>query len=170
MSAGSRRQRGMTLIELVLGLAVVALMATVAVPNLHQWLRHERLVADANQLVGALTLARTTALTRRQNVTVRVQECSGHWRLEVLAGNSAAEGCPVSASHGEPALMIEQSSRTDGTTLTAGDVTFDLMGRLDQCHFEPPCRLWLSSPAGERRWIRVEPSGIVRSGAGEGAV
>ncbi len=168
MTAGSR-QRGVTLLELVICVAVIGLMAAVAVPSLHHWLASERLVADTNRLVGALTLARTSALTRRQEVRVLVLDCGERWRLEVLAGDVDAVGCQAMPAANGDVLMVDEASRTDGTQVSTGGVSFDLMGRLDECSYGSPCRWQLRGTGGEGRWVSVEPSGVVRSGDEAGA-
>ena len=168
MTAGSR-QRGVTLLELVVCVAVIGLMAAVAVPGLHHWLAGARLVADTNRLVGALTLARTTALTRRQEGRVLVVVCGGRWRLEVLAGDADAGGCQSTPSAHGDVLMVDEAAHTDGTRVSPGGVSFDLMGRLDECSYGSPCRWQLRGTGGEGRWVSVEPSGVVRSGDEEDA-
>ncbi len=60
-----KSQNGFTLIELVVTLAVAMIILTVGVPSFTTILRNAALTATANDLVGALNLARSEAVKRR---------------------------------------------------------------------------------------------------------
>jgi type IV fimbrial biogenesis protein FimT len=64
------KQNGFTLLELMVSLAVGAIVLTVAVPNYSSFVRNSRQTATANELLGALVLARDLAVTRNTRVTV----------------------------------------------------------------------------------------------------
>jgi type IV fimbrial biogenesis protein FimT len=55
------RQRGLTAVELVVALAVLALLATIALPSFGSLLGRQRLVATAEALAADLSLARFQA-------------------------------------------------------------------------------------------------------------
>lgn len=61
-------QRGLTLIELLIAVALLAVVLTVAVPGMGRFVEQQRLTATANQLVGHLQFARTEAITRNTRV------------------------------------------------------------------------------------------------------
>lgn len=63
-------QSAFTLLELLVTIAVTAVLATVAIPALGEFVAHNRVAAQTNELVGALHLARNVAVTRGLPVTV----------------------------------------------------------------------------------------------------
>ena len=64
------RQRGLTLVELMIGLTVVAIVAAVGVPNFRNFVADQNRVIATNDLLSALHLARSEALKLSRHVTV----------------------------------------------------------------------------------------------------
>ncbi|HUX29636.1 MAG TPA: GspH/FimT family pseudopilin [Thiobacillus sp.] len=62
--------RGFTLVELLVVLAVGAVLLAIAIPSYAFLVNSSRLAAVTNDLVSALHLARSEAITRRMRVTV----------------------------------------------------------------------------------------------------
>lgn len=65
-----RRQRGVTLPELMVVLAILAVLAAAALPGMGQLLRTQQMKAAVNDLFGAIGLARAQALARNARVQV----------------------------------------------------------------------------------------------------
>lgn len=64
------RIRGFTLLELLITLAVAAILVTIAVPSYRAMVQRNAVAASANNLVGDLNYARSEAVTRGQTVIV----------------------------------------------------------------------------------------------------
>jgi type IV fimbrial biogenesis protein FimT len=62
--------KGFTLIELMVTLAVAAIIMTVAVPSFNNLIRNNRLTVQNNELVSTLLVARSEAVKRSTTVTV----------------------------------------------------------------------------------------------------
>lgn len=62
------RQGGATLFELLTVVAIAAVMMSVALPDMRQMIRSHQLKAAANDLFGAIDLARTQAIARGRRV------------------------------------------------------------------------------------------------------
>jgi type IV fimbrial biogenesis protein FimT len=66
----SRRQRGLTLIELMIAVAVGAILLALAAPSFTQALGKNRLSSAASELTGAVQLARAEAIRNNRRVTL----------------------------------------------------------------------------------------------------
>ena len=66
----TKRVNGFTLIELVVTMAVAAILVAVAVPNMRTFIQNGRLNTQTNDLIGDLNLARSEAIKRRAFVGV----------------------------------------------------------------------------------------------------
>lgn len=62
--------RGFTILELMLTVAVAAVLAAVAIPNMRDFIRNNRLTSVANGLLRSTQLARSEAIKRQSNVVV----------------------------------------------------------------------------------------------------
>jgi type IV fimbrial biogenesis protein FimT len=72
-----RMLRGVTLVELVITLAVIGVLATVAVPSFRQFLESGRLTTATNDLLGDFNLARAEAIKRQQGQVVMCVSTTG---------------------------------------------------------------------------------------------
>ncbi|MBS0592476.1 MAG: GspH/FimT family pseudopilin, partial [Proteobacteria bacterium] len=78
--------RGFTLIELMIGLVVLAVVIAIGLPGMQGLINSGRLSAAANELSAALQLTRVEALRRNRSVVL----C----RSETLAGCAAGDTWP----------------------------------------------------------------------------
>lgn len=63
-------QSGVTLIELMVGLVIMAILLGVGVPSFRSFIAGNRLTSSSNELVSALALARSEAVRRGTRITV----------------------------------------------------------------------------------------------------
>lgn len=100
------RQRGLTLIELMITLAVLAVMVGIAVPSFNTMIQNNRALSLGEELASALNYARSEAIKRSARVTLcgstDGSACNGTWTdnwivvLDTAATDDAA--APVIAS------------------------------------------------------------------------
>ncbi len=102
MYMGDGSVRGFTLIELVVTLAVAAILATIAIPNFETTIQNNRQVAQINSLLEALNFARSTAIKQ-----------GGQWTTTVCAGTST--GC--TGTNWADGWVVFSTSPTGGNSL-----------------------------------------------------
>jgi len=77
------KKHGFTLIEMMIALAIVALLLTVVAPNVTTILQQNRVAADINSISAAAQFARFTAVDEQVDVTLcptaNYSTCSGNW-------------------------------------------------------------------------------------------
>gem|GEM_PF-509564 len=74
---GKRGQRGFTAVELVVVIALVALLLALAVPSFTEWRNNTNLKAAARDVVSSFQFARVEAARRDATVTIRVTTGGG---------------------------------------------------------------------------------------------
>lgn len=87
--------KGVTLVELVVVLAVVAILAAIAMPSLHDFLQEQRRKVVAQELAFTLRMARSEAILRQTPVVVRGFHRGWGWgwvTLLDIRGLSTARG------------------------------------------------------------------------------
>lgn len=67
-AATRRHSRGFTLVELMITLTVAVVLTVIAVPSFRNMINSNRLTTAANEMVGALNLARMEAIKRNGSV------------------------------------------------------------------------------------------------------
>jgi type IV fimbrial biogenesis protein FimT len=87
-----QRRNGFTLIELVITIALLAILIGMALPSFRATIQNNRMTAQANEMVTALQFARSEALKRSAPVTVCASDtsqdpaqCGSDWSAGWLA-------------------------------------------------------------------------------------
>lgn len=97
--SGARHQGGFTLLELLVTIAVLAILVTQALPSYQRFTARNEVAAEVMRLKTALALARNTAVTRRHVIAVcpiaspEAEKCEKHdWSLPIaiLDGHATA--------------------------------------------------------------------------------
>jgi type IV fimbrial biogenesis protein FimT len=142
-------QRGVTLIELMVGLAIVALVLFVAVPSFGIFLQNSQIKNAASSVLDGLQLARNEAI--RRNAPVQFEFVSD---LTASCASSAASlawvvsqadptgACNVAPSETVAPQIIQSRSATEGTSNARANVptggpvvVFNGLGRVQGAGF-----------------------------------
>lgn len=85
-----RRQAGVTMLEVMMGLSVASVLTTAAIPSLDNVMRSRHLVPTTHELVTTLNLARSEALARGTRVAVAARNANWAegWHVFVDANNN----------------------------------------------------------------------------------
>lgn len=84
-----KREKGFTLLELIVTMAVLVIALTLGIPSLHQWVQRSKTTSLQYTLLHSINYARTQAIRRQSTVTLcpGVNQCENNWNSEVLIFN-----------------------------------------------------------------------------------
>lgn len=151
--ANKRANAGFTLIELMVAVAILAVLASLASPSFRQLLAAQRVRATAYSIVSDLVLARSEAVKRGESVTLTpsTADWAGGWNVKVA---SSAE--VLSAQNGVGRGVV--------FTTAPATITFDRNGRSTS---DTVVRFGLSDGSSRWRCISLDPSGRPKSATTE---
>jgi type IV fimbrial biogenesis protein FimT len=144
MSMRSPRYRpyGFTLPELLVTLAVIAILAMVAMPSFNHLIRRQRVSMVVNQLVGDLAYARAEAATRGSFVSICASSdgnsCSGStsytagWLVYAYSAGAAGANQAYDASQPNKFALLRTAETRSGVAVTATDATMLTYGQQGQ--------------------------------------
>ena len=69
-----RFKSGFTLIELMVTIAVLAIVATISAPSFSNMITHQNLKKSTNELIGVLNQARSKSVLERRSIEVELKE------------------------------------------------------------------------------------------------
>ena len=169
-------RRGFTLVELLVAVAVVAILASVSAPSWRLWLARSALDAAAAQMLSGLALARRLALSTGSVTTLcltnDLQHCTFAGREWMLFGNGGS-GNHARRAGDEPVLRRYPLSRAVRVSGTRGYATYLPQLRaamtltFEFCHPALPRlrRTVIVSQTGRARLERADRAGATACGS-----
>lgn len=121
---------GFTLLELMVTVAVAAVLVTVATPNLSVWILNNRIVAQINEFSRDINLARSEAVKLGSPVTICNSNdqlsCAGNWTGgRIVFADTDNDGV---RDAGEPLVVIHEALAGGNTLAGSNRITFDANG------------------------------------------
>ena len=146
----ARRSRGLTLVELAIAIAVLAIVAATAVPSLAAFVDARRLDGAATQLAADVQLARTEAATRHRTVRLSLRT-DGPTTTCWIVHTGAAGDCRCNGDgRGGPAACDAGSVAIASSTLVDAD-RLRVEGNVASMLFDP--LHGTTTPAGTLRVV-----------------
>lgn len=146
-------QRGVSLIEFMIGVVVVGILAAVAIPSFKDWIQNAQVRNAAESIVNGLQLARSEAVHLNTMVRFSMNSTTGEVDWEVCAPTPAAPAaspCPAAAQ------IVQQRSSQEGSANARAGVYRLLDG-------QPQTNFALAIPAGNEMGTHVTFNGLGRT-------
>jgi type IV fimbrial biogenesis protein FimT len=170
----SKRQRGFTLIEGLITVAVSTILATTALPSMARWLDQQRLQGAAQQLLGDLQFIRSEAVARQQGLRLTVLPWAGGSCYVLHSGS--ADACTCGLVENTPAVCSGGATEVKTVRWTAHDKAA-LQSSANSLRFDPwdgtstpTGTLDISNPQGQQLRHVVNVMGRVRTCSPGGSV
>jgi type IV fimbrial biogenesis protein FimT len=157
MNRGAARQgklRGFTLIELMVGLAIISMMLLYLVPSMGAWIQSTRIRNAAESIENALQLARAEAVSRNTQIQLVFPSLvsSGTAVDWVVSCVNASATCPGT---GQTTTYIQKMSAKEGSTgaqlvTSSGQtsIVFSGLGRASSVAAGSTLTLTITNPNG----------------------
>lgn len=114
------RAAGFSIVELMVTIAIVAILAAIAGPSIDQLTRRTKLDADTERFQSAMAYARSEAIKRSTTVSMvpSATGFSGGWRI-ITDDGTQNPNCTLSTAQGEEVLRV-QDALSPTTTYVVG--------------------------------------------------
>ena len=154
-----RSEKGFTLVEIVIVLAIIGIGAIIAGSNILDWITHNHSVGFHREVAQMMEEARTRAISSQRQHRIVVDAAAE--TISLVRGDKGAGsttwtqvGSTITAPHG---------SSIDNVLTTQGGVTTNTSAGTVSITFNPGCdtfprdmtRVYLSNALGERGTVRV---------------
>jgi len=170
-----QRKAGFTLVELMIAVAIVAILAAIALPSFQSSLRSNRAATATNEMLASLSLARSEAIRNNRGASICPSAdgaaCSASWDDGWIVWVDANEDNTVNP--GENVIRFSRGNDRLEVGSTAGVYRFDSRGRRAVPAGGAPENITLQPDecGGHdfRRTLLVSPTGQVRKAGAPGA-
>ncbi len=157
------RQKGFTLIESMVVIAILGIVSSIALPELGSWVRNSRVQSTADSVVAGFQMAKSEAVRRNVDVRLTLNDDSS-WVIgcDIVntddADGDGVEDCPA---------IIKQRDAKDGSkdmslTIAPGSaqsVVYTGFGRIKTKDEDPISSVEITSSESGSKTLRVNVDG-----------
>lgn len=134
-----RKQNGVSLIELMIGIAIVSLLMVLGTPSFSLWMQNTQTRTAAESIQNGLQIARTEAVRRNVNVRFNLTDAGGTVAWTVDCVNVTAD-CPAG--------IQSRSGSEGGVNARVGISVAALPSPIPAGQFDTPLAAGVGLPAG----------------------
>ncbi len=112
-----QKTQGFTLVELLITIAIMAIMMALAVPSFTQMVERNQVTTTGNDMIASIMLARSTAVTREENMALaKFDDWGDGW---TITDTNDTVILSHRTSHPNLSITAQGSNTTDSITYTA---------------------------------------------------
>jgi prepilin-type N-terminal cleavage/methylation domain-containing protein len=167
------RRAGFTVIELMITVAIIAILATVAAPSMRDMVKNARMTSLVNDLMSDLSVARAEAVKRGVPVSVCTSTsgtaCTNTaWNLGWIVFTDG--GVPDGGVSGVVNAGLRNVTLPDGTVTPLLDVILKVSPKINGADENPPTLVTsVNSPTATGKYVIFRPTGVTTPGGGAAA-
>ena len=147
-----QQQRGFTLIELMTAIFVMAIVIALGIPAMTDFVRNSRMTSTANNLLAAMHMARSAAVSRRAPTMV----CRSANAMDATPSCGAGTGW----------IAYVDSNDTDGDGMPDGNGALDAGEEILLASEGPPDTVTITTTPAGSTFVAYASTGFLRAVAG----
>lgn len=136
------RQRGVTMIELLIAILIVSILAVIGAPSFNHWMQNSRIRSVAESMLDGLQLARAEAVRRNTQIRFTLTDTMTNSCVAAVSGTNwvvsqsdPTSGCAVAPSESTAPLIIRKRASSEGSTnavvaASQSSIVFNGLGRV----------------------------------------
>lgn len=151
---------GFTLVEMMIALAIFALLILAALPEVRTWVQNTQIRTAAEGMLNGFQLARSEAVRRNANIELEIVGDTG-WNAKVSSSGQVIQSRPSGEGSESARLVITPTGATKATFNGLGRLVAngDATALITEIKVDSPA---IAAAASRQLCIMVSAGGVVR--------